>query len=167
TAVASTAVFAPPRRRAAARTDDPHSGWRPFGIETRIDVLRPEGPTRVWVPTPLTVATPYQVALGNTFHADGGTVSFTDNRDFATGIVAAEWPEGSAPRLVVTSRVRTRDYAVDLATAPATAPPADRAELTRFLEPTPLVPTDGIVKETAAQITRGATTDRDRARAIY
>jgi transglutaminase-like putative cysteine protease len=36
-----------------------------------------------------------------------------------------------------------------------------------FLRPTKLVPTDGIVKEKAMEITRGATTDVEKARAIY
>ena len=36
-----------------------------------------------------------------------------------------------------------------------------------FLRPTKLIPTDGIVKTTADDITRGATTDVAKARAIY
>ena len=36
-----------------------------------------------------------------------------------------------------------------------------------FLRPTKLLPTDGIVKETADEITRGAHTDVEKARAIY
>ena len=39
--------------------------------------------------------------------------------------------------------------------------------LARFLRPTKLIPTDGIVKTTADAITRGAGTDIARARAIY
>ncbi|HEY2906873.1 MAG TPA: transglutaminase family protein [Vicinamibacterales bacterium] len=150
-------------RSARAFGDD---GWRTFELTTRIDVQNPAGPTRVWMPTPLTVETPYQQTLGNTFHADGGTASFTEDRAFGTGMVRAEWPEGAVPSLVVTSRVRTRDYAVDL-TSPRATPRAAPAELRRFLEPVPLIPTDGIVKDAALKITRGARTDVDRARAIY
>jgi transglutaminase-like putative cysteine protease len=40
-------------------------------------------------------------------------------------------------------------------------------ELEHYLRPTKLLPTDGIVKETAAEITAGATSDVDKARAIY
>jgi transglutaminase-like putative cysteine protease len=39
--------------------------------------------------------------------------------------------------------------------------------LERFLRPTKLLPTDGIVKATAYQITSGAKTDVEKARAIY
>jgi hypothetical protein len=39
--------------------------------------------------------------------------------------------------------------------------------LARYLEPTQLIPTDGIVRDTARGITEGAKTDADKARAIY
>ncbi|HTC90394.1 MAG TPA: transglutaminase-like domain-containing protein [Bryobacteraceae bacterium] len=60
----------------------------------------------------------------------------------------------------------TKNYAVDLS-VPGKAPKADRAELEYFLRPTKLLPTDGIVKETAIEITGGAKTDLEKARAIY
>jgi transglutaminase-like putative cysteine protease len=44
---------------------------------------------------------------------------------------------------------------------------ADPAELRRWTEPTTLVPTDGIVRKVAAQITEGARTDREKAQRIY
>jgi len=43
----------------------------------------------------------------------------------------------------------------------------DRGALEYFLRPTKLVPTDGIVKATTIDITKGATTDLEKARAIY
>src|SRR6202007_139465 len=57
-------------------------------------------------------------------------------------------------------------YAVDLwASAKAQKPNA--GELRHFLRPTKLLPTDGIVKATADEITKGAKTDVEKARAIY
>ena len=88
------------------------------------------------------------------------------NKADALGIVAAEFPAGVKPVLTLTSRIATRDYAVDLS-APARAPKANPAELHYFLRPTKLLPTDGIVKETAEEITSGARTDVEKARAIY
>ena len=70
------------------------------------------------------------------------------------------------PVLTLTSRVMTRDHAADLAT-PTVPPPRDIRTLGRFLRPTRLIPTDGIVKTTADAITKGAGTDIDKARAIY
>jgi transglutaminase-like putative cysteine protease len=47
------------------------------------------------------------------------------------------------------------------------APKEGRAKLEHFLQPTKLLPTDGIVKATANEITKGAKTDVEKARAIY
>jgi transglutaminase-like putative cysteine protease len=68
--------------------------------------------------------------------------------------------------VTVTSRVATRNYAVDLS-APRRARRERPAALEHFLRPTKLLPTDGIVKATATEITRAADTDLDKARAIY
>ena len=168
---AANAAFS--RRAAAARTHPIEDGsWRQFEITTRVEVLRPAGRTRVWLPAPLVVDTPFQKPLGNTFNADGGTATFVEDRASALGMVVAEWPDGVKPRLTLTSRAATRDYAVDLSRVPQPgkadkADKADRAALAPFLRPTKLLPTDGIVKATALEITRSAKTDLARARAIY
>ena len=44
---------------------------------------------------------------------------------------------------------------------------AKRADLEYCLRPTKLIPTGGIVKETATEIVVGATSDVEKARAIY
>jgi transglutaminase-like putative cysteine protease len=140
--------------------------WRTFEITTQIEILKPDGITRAWVPTPLTVDTPYQRALGNTWKGDGGKVAFHTDPKYGAGIVSAEWPAGQRPLLTLTSRFATRDIAVDLA-GPGRASAERPAELQKYLEPTDLLPIDGIVKETADGIVKGARTDVDKARAIY
>ena len=141
-------------------------GWRTFEVMTRVEVLEPSGLTRVWVPTALSVETPYQRTLGNTFEAVGGKARLipASGRD-ALGMVSAEFPAGTKPVLTVTSRVSTRDHAVDLG-VPA---PARKmfASSQHFLRPTRLLPTDGIVRTTATDITAAKKTDLDKARAIY
>jgi transglutaminase-like putative cysteine protease len=137
--------------------------WRVFEITTRVRILKPEGPTRVWLPMPLASA-PYQKTLGDTYQAPGGSVVIVENDDL--DILIADWHDGVDPTLTVTSRVSTTDRTANLAT-PTVPPPLDGRVLDRFLRATRLIPTDGIVKTTAAQITRGAGTDFERARAIY
>jgi transglutaminase-like putative cysteine protease len=66
----------------------------------------------------------------------------------------------------MTSLVSTRDHDVDLS-RPAAPTPRDRAAAARFLQPTALIPTDGIVKLTAEEIVRASRTDLEKARAIY
>jgi transglutaminase-like putative cysteine protease len=141
----------------------PSDRWRVFEITTRIQILKPEGSTRVWLPMPLAAA-PYQKTLGDTYQAPGGMAVMVENEDL--DILIAEWDAGVEPTLTVTSRVSTSDRAANL-TTPTVPPPLDARVLDRFLRPTRLIPTDGIVKTTAAAITRGAGTDFERARAIY
>ena len=65
----------------------------------------------------------------------------------------------------MTTRFATRDRAVDLS-RPADVR-EDRRVLARYLEPTRLMPTDGIVQRTAREITKGQKSDLDKARALY
>ncbi len=141
-------------------------GWRTFDVTTRVEVLKSSGPTRVWLPTALTSDTPFQRTQGNKFKAPAGTARLVENQTSSLGIVAAQFPAGAPPVLTLTSRVATRNWAADLS-APAKAPKANRAELQYFLRSTKLLPTDGIVKTKSDEITSGAKTDLDKARAIY
>ena len=62
-------------------------------------------------------------------------------------------------------RVATTTHRVALdGTAGASEEPAN---LHRYLQPTTLIPTDGIVRDTAMKITRSLTNELSRARAIY
>jgi transglutaminase-like putative cysteine protease len=140
--------------------------WRTFEITTRTEVLKPSGPTRIWLPAALINNTLYQKTLSNKFTADGGTAKLVENGPDSLGIVAAEFPAGARPVVTLTSRVSTKDYAVDFS-APGNAPKESPAVLVHFLRPTKLLPTDGIVKTRATEITTGAKSDVDKARAIY
>ena len=141
-------------------------GWRTFEVKTRVEVRRPSGVTRVWLPAALLTETPFQKTLANEFGAEGGTARIVESRSDGLGIVAAEFPAGVKPVLTLTSRVATRNYAVDLS-GPGNAPRASRAELEHFSRSTKMLPTDGIVKATAIEITAGAKTDMEKARTIY
>lgn len=151
-----------PLARAATTTGT----WRTFGVTAQVEILKPDGVTRVWLPTPLSAETPYQKPLDNTWQTEGGSVVFRTDPKYGAGIVSAEWPAGKRPLLTLTSRFSTRDIVVDLA-GPGRAPAEPAAALRKYLEPTDLLPTDGIVKETADGIVKGARTDVDKARAIY
>ncbi|HUB77342.1 MAG TPA: transglutaminase domain-containing protein [Bryobacteraceae bacterium] len=142
------------------------AGWRTFELTTRVEVLKPSGATRVWVPGALAAAAPFQKTLSNQFTCEGGTAKMVESKADGLGIVTAEFPAGVRPLLTVVSRVETRDYAVNLSTPAAGARPGS-AELAYYLRATKYLPTDGIVKETAHEITKQAATDGEKARAIY
>jgi transglutaminase-like putative cysteine protease len=66
----------------------------------------------------------------------------------------------------VTSQFATRDRAVDLGN-PVRGATLNEAERKLYTAATELIPTDGIVRETADRICAGRTGDLDKARAIY
>jgi len=146
--------------------DATSGGWRTFEVKTRVEILKSSGAARVWLPAAISSNTPFQKTLANEFSAEGGTARIVEGRTDGLGIVAAEFPAGVKPVLTLTSRIATKNRAVDLS-SPGKAPKANRAELEHFLRPTKLLPTDGIVKTAATEITSGAKTDLDKARAIY
>ncbi|MBS1217543.1 MAG: hypothetical protein H6R21_676 [Proteobacteria bacterium] len=162
---AAAAVSGFPNFAIAKTTAD--SPWRVYEVTTQVELLKPAGVTRVWLPVPLTVDTDYQKGHGNAWSAEGGKIAYSKDPKYGAGIVTAEFPDGmQKPVLALTSRFATREHIVDLA-KPANPWPEDRATLARYLAPTELMPTDGIVRKTALEITRGAKTDMDKARAIY
>lgn len=161
-----SATLAFPGRECVFAEGETSSHWRTFEVTTRVEVLKPSGTTRIWVPAALVRQTPFQKTLSNTFNAEGGAAKIVESQADALGIIAAEFPAGTKPILTATSRVATRDCAVDLS-APSKAPRDNPADLQHFLQPTKLLPTDGIVKATASEITKNAKTDAEKARAIY
>ena len=68
-----------PRARWRAVDTD---GWRTFEVTSTVEVLKPAGMTRVWLPLPLMVETTYQKSLASTFHAEGGQAR--EEKDAAT-----------------------------------------------------------------------------------
>ena len=141
-------------------------GWRTFEVRTRVEVLKPTGVTRLWVPAALISETPYQRTISNHFDGNERARMVVTNRTEPVAMVAAEFPAGVKPLLTVTSRIATRDWMVPLS-ASGNPRRTSRAELNYCLRPTRLIPTDGIVKETAATITARKKSDLDKARALY
>ncbi len=146
----------------------PGDKWRVFEVTTNVGILKPAGVTRVWLPLPLAADTDYQKSLGNTWNVEGGTAAVSSDGKYGAQLLTVEFADApNIPAVQLTSRFATRDRAVDLS-KPGNAGKADRAELQRYLAPTELIPTDGIVLDTAREITRDVRGgDIDKARAIY
>ena len=165
--LASTAVMfpamAPPLAQAETGSGE---AWRVFDVTTRVEILKPSGVTRVWVPTPLLDDTPFQKTLGNKFDAEGGSARLEKDPHYGAGMVAAEWAAGVQPVLVHTARFATRNIAVDT-TLPARFQPEDAATLQRYTQSTEHMKTDGAVKELSDSITKGARTDVQKAHLVY
>lgn len=138
--------------------------WRTFEVTTRVE-LNTAGPAKIWLPVP-TVNADYQKILNSTFVAEGANARIVQDARYGAGILLAEFPGSDKPVVELTSRFSTRDWAVD-PTIAASGATQDQAELKKYLEPTELLPIDGIVRQTALEITQGAGTDLEKSRAIY
>ena len=148
----------------AARGATPPRG-RVFEITTRVEVLKPSGVTRVWLPHPLIGQQPFQQSIADKPGVGAGRLLMDTQPLDSLHIVYAEFPADAKPIVSYTSRVATTEYSVDVS-APG-SPRASSSDLDYFLRPTKLIPTDGIVKENADRITKNAKSDVDKARAIY
>jgi transglutaminase-like putative cysteine protease len=154
-------------RAVPAFADSPSvAEWRTFEVVTRVELLKPDGVRHIWLPAPLIHHTPYQNTISTRFTATNGTATLSRDKQSALGIVSAKYGANAKAALTLTSRVALKNYAVDLSSR-AAAPSAPQTELNYFLRPSQYVPTDGIVKQTALKATAGATTDIEKARAIY
>ena len=157
-----------PRAAFAQQTNfNPQPGsWRTYEIATRVEVLKPAGVTRVWLPVP-SVEDGSQKPLDNSWTGNAKEMRVLADGKYGAGIFYAEWPDGEAkPVVELTSRFMSRDRAVDLA-RPNPALRLDPSEIAFYTAATDLQPTDGIVKKTALDITKGARTDVQKARALY
>src|SRR5881392_316092 len=151
----------PLEREASAERQASPDRWRVFEITTRVEVLQASPTTRVWLPTPLPAA-PYQKTLGDTYHATGGRAVMIETDANEPDILGALWEDGNPAVLTLTSRVTTKDHAVNLGEA-TVPPPADMSSFGRFLKATKYIPIDGIVKKTSDAITGRTGTDLERA----
>jgi transglutaminase-like putative cysteine protease len=166
---ALSAAGALPNVACADASFDPHPGvWRNFEILTRIEIANTGGQSQAWVPVPAVNERDWFKSFGSDWKSNGRATLARDPK-YGAEMLHVEWTDGEKnPFIEVTSRIATRDRAIDFAKpgkpAPLSAP--DRALYTKGTE---LIPVDGIVKETSDKIlaNANAATDAERARAIY
>src|SRR5215468_5615156 len=90
-AVALSSGLAMPGARDLFAEDTDLGDWRTFEVRTRVEVLKPQDTTRIWLPAALLPETPFQKTLSNQFSADGGKARMIETRADGLGIVAAEF----------------------------------------------------------------------------
>jgi transglutaminase-like putative cysteine protease len=154
-----------PAPQPVRREFNPQVGaWRTFDVTTRVDIVKPQGTTQVWLPVP-TVESDWQRSFTSDFRTNGNA-RLTEDRQYGARMLHVGFEPGvGAPWVELTSRVQTRNRAVDF--AQKTPGTEDAASLRFWTQPTRLLPTDGIVKDTAMKATRGARTDVQKAQQIY
>jgi len=141
--------------------------WRTFEVSTRVEIVFPEGATRVWLPIP-SVDTGYQKTIDNGWSGNAQTAQIVHDGKYGAGMLYAEWPSATKTPLVeLHSRFATRDHAVDLSARSGSVERLSAEQRSFYTAATEHMPTDGIVKKTAQEVTKGAKTDYDKAKAIY
>lgn len=145
------------------RVFNPQPGkWRTFEVTTRVDILKTDGITRVWLPIP-SINSDWQKSENSSFSSNGTTRLRTDSLQ-SVQMLYTEFPASvEKPYVEITSRVQTQNRSPS-GNSPVTE---EAATLKFFTRPTALLPTDGIVKATATKAIAGANTDLEKVRAIY
>lgn len=139
--------------------------WREFEFTTRVEVLAPKGTTHVWLPVP-SINTDYQQSLDSTWGGNASKTQVVTDPKYGARMLHVEFaPETDKPVVELTSRIRTQNRSTDFSQKSPVK--EDPLSLKSWLQATDLMPTDGIVLQTAREITKGARTDIDKARAIY
>jgi transglutaminase-like putative cysteine protease len=156
-----------PRYAMAQGAFAPQPGaWREFQIVTRLEIANAKGKTQAWVPVPSVNEKDWFKSSPSQWTTNGNAGLKHDPK-YAAGLIHAEWGDDqTTPLIEITSNIRVRDRAVDLS-KPGNPVPLTATEQKLYLGATELIPTGGIVKETAVKIVTGAGTDLAKARAIY
>lgn len=150
---------------AAQRQFNPQPGaWRTFEVTARVDIQQAEGQTRVWLPVP-SIDSDWQRSVAS-HYATNGQARMNSDAVYGARLLQVEFTPGEKkPWVELTSRIQTCNRAVDWA---ANKPVREDAGNLKFwTQPTTLLPTDGIVRQTALEASRGAKTDLEKARALY
>lgn len=154
------------RALAAERRFEPRvEGWRSFELSTTVTVAQAQGVTRIWLPVP-DIDSDYQRSGDNSWSGNASVAHLTSDGTHGARLLYAEFAADVAvPTLTLKSTVQTRNRAIDWT---QTRKVSEDAALLKFnLQPSELLPTDGVVLETAKLAIQGASTDVDKVRAIY
>jgi len=138
--------------------------WRTFDVTTRVDLNLSQGAASVWLPVP-SVDSDWQRSLENSFMTNGQARQVADGRE-GVRILQADFDAATKqPYVELTSRVQTRNRAVDWKRPTPVA--MDAQSRAYWLRATQMIPTDGIVRETALKAVDDARTDVDKVHRLY
>ena len=147
------------------RRFEPRPGdWRTFEVTTTVNLQKANGPSKIWVPL-ASVDTDWQRSLSNQWSGNGKVMRVGTESHYGAKYLIAEFDGSAPPVLEVTSRVQTRDRAADWSHPDFEQEAA--GDLRKWIQPTELMPTDGIVRVTARQIVAGARSDQEKVQRIY
>ncbi len=163
--LAAGAVVIGPRAASAQAVFAPvPKGWRSFVLTARVEPT--QGATKAWIPLPTFEAADWQRPGNVAWTGKARTAERVRDPKYGADMLRVEWAADQLnPVVEVTAQVQTQDRAVR--PGQRSVAPLSDAERTLSLAATELLPTGGIVREMALDITRGKRTDVAQARALY
>ena len=166
TGAAATGVLM--SRQAGAAEFAPRPGpWRRFEITTRIELPATGGAAHLWVPVPAVTEPGWAEAGEVRWSGTAPQAELATDPTGAVRFVHAAWDGADVPRrLEVVAEAGARDRHADLDT-PRSSVVLSAEERAHWTAPTDLIPTDGVVRDTALGIVDGARTDLEKARRLY
>jgi len=163
---AAVATAALPWKAAQASTTT--GDWRSYEITTVVSIKDAKGVSRAWIPLPMTLDTEWQRSVGSNWSGNASKAQVYRDGKYGLSLLYAEWSAGTAqPSIRVVSSFQGRDRQVDPTRPVAGAEKLSAEEVAYYTAATEMIPTDGIVRDTARDIVKGARTDVDKARRIY
>lgn len=141
--------------------------WRSFRIATKIDLPEVETGAQVWVPLPSVGEAEWSRAGESKWRTNATSASLAHDPRTGAAMLHLSWSRAEQhPSAEIISMAETQDRALDLRAQPSAAP-LSLPDRERYLAPTALIPTGGIVRQASDYITSGAKTDIEKARLIY
>ena len=139
--------------------------WRSYEITTQVELAGGQGATRLWLPIP-SINTDYQQSLESSWQGNATQVRQAADAEYGAKMLVADFAANEPhPTLSLTSRIRTQDRSTDW--SQRIGAKEDAATLRYWTQPSELMPIDGIVHDTAKEITRFTWGDEAKTRKIY
>lgn len=163
--VAASALGLAPRLAAAQTSYSPMpKGWRSYALTMRVEPTG--GATKAWIPLPTFEAADWQRPGNVTWTGNAKVTERVRDPRYGAEMLHVEWAaDQQSPVVEIAAQVQAQDRA--LVPGQGNAATLSDSERKLNLAATELLPTDGLVKETAQDIVKGKLGDVAKARAIY
>jgi transglutaminase-like putative cysteine protease len=163
--IAAGALGLAPRLASAQATYTPiPKGWRSYALTMSIEPAA--GASKAWIPLPTFEAAEWQRPGSVTWTGNAKVAERVKDPRYGAEMLRVEWAtDQQSPLIEVSAQVQAQDRSV--VPGQGNAAPLSDAERKLNLAATELLPTDGLVRDTAQSIIKGKKDDLAKAQAIY
>ena len=153
-------------RDAISLPDEPPAQWQTYDIQSIVILNNPQGKARLWLPLAQYRDTPWERSLGHHWRGNFENAGVYRDPVADMEVFYADWSQDAGnPHLEITSRIAVQNRHFDITRRKTIT---ERTEvLRRCLQSTELVPTDGIVMQTAERAIGRIKDPLAQSKAIY